>query len=417
MSEDFMQGYDAHFNPASRLVRVDLAGIADCQIDPTRYAVEPILPRGHVTLLGSHGGAGKSMLSLTLAAHVVCGRSWCGLHVLQGKAVYVSLEDPGELVRYRLKRIADEYGLDPVSLSEGLLVLDGSKTDSVLAMESMENGVRKLSPTSTLEELSAAAEGRSLIIIDNASDAYDANENDRRLVRAFVRRLAHVAREHDAAVQLLAHIDKSAARAGANGNTYSGSTAWHNSARSRLALTEQDGRIELAHEKNNLGKKAEPIALTWSDAGVLVPISASITANQGTEDDAAVLAAIAAAIGDGATVHGARSGSHSTLAVLKTYPELPKELRNNPARFWAALTRLERASRVSRETYKNEYRKERVRLSVARVTPPHPLSTDARAGARQCASGLGAALTRNRRTDATCPKCDGEGCKHCREAA
>ena len=73
--------------------------------------------------------------------------------------------------------------------------------------------------------------------------------------------LAAIARHHDAALVLLAHIDKNAAKDGARGNSYSGSTAWHNSARSRLALMEQDGHIQLLHEKANLSKKAPPLEM------------------------------------------------------------------------------------------------------------------------------------------------------------
>lgn len=80
------------------------------------------------------------------------------------------------------------------------------------------------------------------------------------------------------------------------------------------------------------------------------------------------------------TRHVPSCRSYSTLAILKTYPDLSKALRKDSSRFWAALTRLERASRVSRETYRNEYRKEKVRLIVRCASPPHPLATGAGAG-------------------------------------
>ena len=93
-------------------------------------------------------------------------------------------------------------------------------------------------PTATLGELRAAVGGAGLLIIDNASDAYDGPENDRRQVRTFIRELAGLGRGNNAGVMLLAHIDKQAARFGSQGNSYSGSSAWHNSARSRLALVD-----------------------------------------------------------------------------------------------------------------------------------------------------------------------------------
>jgi hypothetical protein len=42
------------------------------------------------------------------------------------------------------------------------------------------------------------------------------------------------------------------------GEGYSGSTAWHNSARSRLFMTRgDDGLLTLEHQKSNLGKRRE----------------------------------------------------------------------------------------------------------------------------------------------------------------
>ncbi|MEG3194015.1 hypothetical protein SNE32_17470, partial [Lysobacter sp. D1-1-M9] len=114
---------------------------------------------------------------------------------------------------------------------------------------------------------------------------------------------------------LLAHIDKAAAKNGSQGNSYSGSTAWHNSVRSRLALVQSDRGLELRQEKLNLGRKAEAIELDWSDSGVLVPSrtgpdegrDARLNA-EAAEDDAKVLEAIEAAIESGHDVTTARTG-------------------------------------------------------------------------------------------------------------
>src|SRR5690606_27637354 len=101
---------------------------------------------------------------------------------------------------------------------------------------------------------------------------------------------AKLARENDAALLLLAHIDKTAARYGSNGESYSGSTAWHNSVRSRLALLpNKAGAVELLHEKANLSRPAEPRLFNWSDAGVLVPTTAE-AAQAGAQARDALLA-------------------------------------------------------------------------------------------------------------------------------
>ena len=113
-----------------------------------------------------------------------------------------------------------------------------------------------------------------LVIIDNASDAYDDDEIKRARVRAFVRSLRrHIARP-GRAVLLLAHINKASAIGGRNSGTedYSGSTAWHNSARSRLSLIpDPNGTLAIEHLKANLGAKAEPVQMEWREG---VPVVA-----------------------------------------------------------------------------------------------------------------------------------------------
>lgn len=330
-----------------RIVPVALAK----PIPPIRYVVDHLLPRQNVTLMGGHGGSGKSQLSMILGAHCTSGKEWAGLDVIQGRVLVVSLEDPADLVRLRLRRIVAEYGLSADAIEAGFTIADG--TDGVtLAHEATELGTRRLVLTPAFDQLRDLAAGYSLIIVDNVSDAFMANENERHLVRTFMQGLARIAREHDAAVLLLAHIDKNAAKFGAAGNSYSGSTAWHNSARSRLALVENDGIVELRHEKANLGRKIDPIHLTWTDDGVLVPASGKqADTHDRDRDDDAVLAAIQAAIADGTDVPAARTGPSTTQHILCTYPELPDDLRDAPGRprFWAAITRLQRAGKITQQ--------------------------------------------------------------------
>jgi len=111
------------------------------------------------------------------------------------------------------------------------------------------------------------------VVIDNASDVYDGSEIVRAQVRQFMRSLVHLVCNRHGAVLLVAHVDKSTARGLAAGSeSYSGSTAWHNSARSRLFLTEEGGHIVLKHEKANYGPRAPDIHLVRSGP-VLRPVS------------------------------------------------------------------------------------------------------------------------------------------------
>lgn len=378
---------------APALTVADLTGFASAELPLAQYAVAGLLPRKHAAMLGSHGGSGKSNLALTLCAHIACARSWAGLSVASGRAVFVSLEDDVDVVRVRLKRIAHSYQLDAGMIERNLVVLDGTSGDCALAAETVAPGIKAFGSTSAFDDVRKHVAGAVLIVIDNASDAFDANENDRRHVRAFMRLLAQLARENNAAVLLLAHVDKQSAKYGSAGNSYSGSTAWHNSARSRLTLVEAEGVIELRQEKNNLGRLSGPVRLVWDESGVLVPagFAAAVPSARDVEDDAGVLAALRAAEQAGIDVPTGRSGPGNAHSVLATFAELPRCLSGAAGRdrFWASVGRLLKSGCASSEEFRNGNRKLRTRLRVADLRqcasapiPPYPPSEPARLGAQ-----------------------------------
>jgi hypothetical protein len=352
---------------------VEVARMMDATLAPPRFVVADWIPRGVLTLLGAHGGSGKSLLALTLCAHVTQGRAFGDLDVSPGRALFVSLEDAGDVVLHRLRRIVEAFGLNPSTVAQRLTVLDGSEADAALASEFAHDGVRMIGPTPTMHAVADAAPGHDFIVIDNASDAFGGNENDRRQVRAFVRALARIAKDADAGLLLLAHVDKAAAKFGANGNAYSGSTAWNNSARSRLAMTGEDGGVEVAHEKANFGRVRAPLRLTWSDAGVLVPAGAgadqsAAQAESDAADAVAVLAAIADAERSGAVVGTGRTGPATTRHALLTFPDLPKHLRgsgkDSKERFWAAVTRCQREGWIEGRNHTGPSRNQREVFAV-----------------------------------------------------
>lgn len=345
--------------PAQRqaaLHAVTIEDVMNAKLEKVSHSVRPWMPRRHVTLFGGHGGIGKSSLALAICAHVACGRPFAGMEVEESMALFVSLEDEAMIVRLRLRRIIETFKLPPEKVLANLRVLDGTEGSAALMTEGDGYNAAPVF-TPAFAELISQAEGMRLIVIDNASDAFDANENSRRDVRLFIRGLAALARKQDAAVVLLAHIDKASAKAGAGGNSYSGSTAWHNSTRSRLALLEQDGRIVLAHEKANLGQKADPVTLTCNDVGVLVPSAAMVDLAdpdlQATFDARDVYSVLRLAVESGIDVPTATRGTSTTWHALELLPELPELYRSGPGRkrFNAALMRLFREGRIVKETY------------------------------------------------------------------
>lgn len=355
---------DEELEKARRLIEVDVSQAMTASAPEPQFVIKPLVPRGAVTLLGAHGGSGKSTLALTWCAHVAAGWGWSGLIVESGAAVYVSLEDPSPVVLYRLQKIVTGYGLRWPDIAKRVRVLDGTDIDAALMTELNNQGNRVLVPTAVMAEVEEAAEGAGLVVIDNASDGFDGDENSRRHVRHFIRRLSQVAKANNAGLVLLAHIDKHAARSGGRGNNYSGSTQWHNGPRSRLALIQPEDSelVELRQEKLNLGKKmVEPVTLAWSESGVLIPCKVDPdereeAARQQMDDDAkAILRVLQLADEEGLIIPTARTGQRTTWHALCELPELPEHLRDKTgkARVQAGLTALERTKKIIREVTRN----------------------------------------------------------------
>lgn len=423
--------------PPPVFTRVPLDGLMNSEPPQHRDVLEPIFPRREVTLLGGHGGIGKSMLALSLGAHVATGSPWGPFRSVMGNVGYVSLEDEPETARYRLRWIVETYGLDANAVGTNLTLIDGSNSAPELAFEAMDEMTRTkrlVTDTRAMVELREQVRGLDLIMIDGASDAYGGNENERRQVRTFVRALRDLARENDAALVLLAHIDKSGARYGTSGNTYSGSTAWHNSVRSRLALLQDDaGALVLQHEKCQFCKPADPVPVKFVAHGVLVPLdadaAAAANANRARSDADVVFLAIQSAIAAGHTVGTNATGPGSTWAALEPFPELPAELKTaaGKGRVRAAAVLLERDGRITKTAYRDAYRHPRERYELAqdaqvsepksaRAFPPIPPT-------RTSARGEAALVPHAARVQTSaepaqlaqpCPRCDGEGCEYCR---
>jgi putative DNA primase/helicase len=235
---------------------------------PPAFVWDGYLPRGVVALMGAHGGTGKSTIALMLAVCTALGRPLFGVATQQSKVLFVSLEDGAGVVRHRLASICRAWLIDPEQLRDRLFVVDGTEHPELFAAETRGAG----EITASYFELRrlVQSENIGLVLVDNASDAFGGDEIQRRQVRAFMRSLAEVARLTDCAVMLLAHVDKNTSRnkKAEGGEGYSGSTAWHNSARSRLFLTRgDDGLLTLEHQKSNLGRMREPLTLEWLDGG------------------------------------------------------------------------------------------------------------------------------------------------------
>jgi len=220
-------------------------------------------------MLSAHGGTGKSTIALMLSVCAALGRPLFAVSTVQCKTLFVSLEDSAHVVRHRLGFICKEWGIDPAQLDGRLHIVDGTQDPELFSGDNRAGG----GTTTTYVELRqlVQAEDFGLVVVDNASDAYGGDEIQRKQVRVFIRALGDLARPTNCAVLLLAHVDKTTSRGrkAEGGEGYSGSTAWHNSVRSRLFMTRtKDDDLQLEHQKSNLGTCRETLTLQWPYAGL-----------------------------------------------------------------------------------------------------------------------------------------------------
>ena len=346
---------------------VDLSDLMTAEIPPPRFIFEPLFPRKEVTLFAADGGTGKSVLGLVLAAHVACGRDWAGLNTEPGRVLFLSLEDIADTCRLRLRAVARAYGLDD-RVTQNIIIGDGTDGDGAL----LTNRDGRLYPTRVLSALTAMMQRQQfdLIVIDNGSNAFSGNENDRNEVVSFIGALRRLARGADAALLLLAHVDKASVRGDSKGSRYSGSTAWHNSARSRLAMSaDAEGVLTLVQEKLNLARKLErEIRIAFvNDIPIPCDQIEGFAENAGLaaqRDEELILRLMNDAIDAGENIPAAQGGGHTARHLLMRLEGAPAEWAKKPGkdRFDAAMMRLKRKGLVTVEQYRNNQRQQKDRL-------------------------------------------------------
>lgn len=358
---------------------LDLAELASRDWPPTTWAVEGLLPAGQVTLLSANGGVGKSIVSLQMAVAVATGSDFLGLKARAGRALIVSAEDGAAIMLPRLAHAAAAAGVSLADLADSITAFDATACDATLWTEA--------GPTGAMSWLARVANEQSpaLIVVDNASDVFAGNENDRSQVRGFMRALRLIAEDSGAALLLLAHVDKASVRLGLSAETlssFSGSTAWNNSARSRLAMSRDGDMVSLRHEKANLGPLQPDMTLEFDrDARVFrlagtVPGLAAARELLRNQQRAAVLRLIHQVTRAGKNVSTRVSANNNAYLMLREEADFPAALSRGD--FFRLLAELQGDGLVKESAYVGENRKRAHRLEL----------TDA--GALRVATGSGA---------------------------
>ena len=343
---------------------LDLRELAARDPDPPPMVIDDWLPSGYATLLGGHGGAGKSSIALQLAICVALGAEWCGLPVQQRRVLYLSCEDRELVLHWRLRRACDHAGVDMASLADRLDVLDLVGHQTILYGR---HPLRGLAPTMAYNHLASRIEstGAEVVIVDGVTDTFGGNENDRAEVKQYVNALVGLITEARGAVLLVAHVNKAAASSGSTSEGYSGSTGWHNAVRARWYLrpetaqgedgAEPTGDLLLGLQKTNFGSDNQSIRYRWDpNAHVFAgePVMGTSTFERREQEAAernGVLAALRSVIDTGDYCPAATNGQRTAYHVLSAAPGFPASLRSGGGvrrRFWRQIEELRRNGEI-----------------------------------------------------------------------
>jgi len=344
----------------STITEVPIADVLTNPEPPQAWVWDGLIPARLPTILGGHGGTGKSMESMEIGTHIALGWTFCGHSTTATPVLFYSAEDGPATIRQRMGLICKAFGVDAAALAENFHVL--APDDPVLY--SVDETVRggKGRTTDAYRHLSTMAKKYKpgLLIIDNASDCFDGPENERRHVRAFIRKLMRLVAEWGGAVLLLVHVNRATAKGGSKATeNYSGSTGWHNSARSRLALlVNEDGpenSLILKHEKCNFGPLQPPILLTRDIDGVIHQAFADSPGHADAGNQRVILQIMAEFASRGEYVPSNPHAPRGAFVVLSSEANFPAGMKRKG--FDALLRDIERGGLIEKTEHTTPHRK------------------------------------------------------------
>jgi hypothetical protein len=322
---------------------IDLRALAGKEPEPPQFIVRDWLPAGYATLFAGHGGVGKSAIALHLAVCIALGRPFFGIDTERRRVGYLSCEDREGVLHWRLAHIAAHLGIQLDELAGWLDVLDLVGHDSVLWDRDPRSGATVTSAFGYLAQRIEQSQTQ-VLCVDGVSDTYAGNENARPDVKRYVNALLSLLPE-DGALLLIGHVNRPAAASPATSEGYSGSTAWHNSVRSRLYLypeksedddgegRQRSGKLLLELQKSNLAGVTTTISFRFDEQArifVGTPVGGDgglVDGIRSRTEQSAILRAILASTAAGVAVPAAMQGPRTAYLVLSQRPEFPDSLR------------------------------------------------------------------------------------------
>lgn len=236
---------------------IDWDGLEGQEPPRRMFAWDQWLPAAKPALLNGFGAVGKTLIAQQLATAYSLGRPLFGSATEGRPAILLAAEDDHDEVWRRQVDICRRMGVKLKDLSNLHIVPDFGDGDMTLARIS-DNGEITLTPRyhqlCRLIETTKAG----LVVLDNSSILFAVNEIVRVPVTRLIGILRQIAYRHNTTPLLLCHNNR--------GGDFSGSSAWENAVRSRLALTKSDDgqTVKLSRPKANYAGNGE-VTLRWEN--------------------------------------------------------------------------------------------------------------------------------------------------------
>lgn len=234
--------------------------ISEIHHQPVSWLWYPWIARGQLTIMGGLPGVGKSYVSMAIASTLSQGGTFplADHPVSPGATFYLSYEDDAAAV---LRPRFDAMGGNP---------------DLFRVQDLGEDGDGEFLRAADIPDLAAELGDLpeiALVIIDPVMSLFvggNANPNREDQVRAVLEPLFRIARHREVAILLLTHMNKTADAAAIQ--RFMGAGAFGGLARSVITCgyhPELPGVRVMAHNKNNLGREADPLSYQITPEGGL----------------------------------------------------------------------------------------------------------------------------------------------------
>lgn len=347
---------------------LDLEALSEREPEKPRFIIPDWGPVGYAWLFAGHGGVGKSGIALHLAVCMAAGVPFFGIAVERKRVLYLSCEDRESVLHWRLTRICAYLNINLATLRGWLEVVDLVSSESVLWERDQKDGTTLRVPYFELQHRMRDHD-TEVLFVDGITDTYAGNENSKPEVKRYVRSLVKLIDPNRGAVLLIGHIAKPGASGIPLTEGYSGTTAWHNSVRSRWYLypetakdddgqSDKTGELILELQKSNFGPVDRSLRFAWDEEAHLFvgtdPGASSFDRkHQDREERAGIMLALRACVAASVVVPAATQGQRTAYHVLKARQEFPEGLQGkaNAHRFWRHIEALRHGQDIREDTH------------------------------------------------------------------